>query len=668
MKKILILMLLPGIWQLAASNLSGFKDLTDLTSAPPILSEGFTGSANGWILPDGWSYTPKEGLTGSGGLKYVRTDPKNNKEAMFYINVKPGIRYKLSLRYRSELKVDPKRERMEIFAIRYWDENGKKCPGNFYSKKKMNSDNNDWEIMEFVFRPPAGMKKSALCLLMRIGRTGTLWFDDIVITQFSSDIAMLHMIAPQKLTLNEQGDISWQCYAPTLDKKIKLAIQATVGGRTKRIPVNADGKAKGSFGKFATGRVPVEAKLLDLTNKRIIAVDRGNVFVRLKKSYAAPHNVEIDQYNRVLVGGKPFMPIGLFAGMIVERKDIGALKKIQDAGFNTILANGYTSPYGGIKKSPEKTLSAMCNVLHKHNLKFIFSIKHQIEIPKNRKRRGRYQWGPYKSKNQIVNMTVKTLRNHPAMLAWYVSDENSIDEIPAIRALRERISQYDPYHPVLTLTNLVRNFQYFAKTGDVLLYDLYPIGWRKNSGPAQTLKDALPAFAPAKQTGLPLWWVPQAFPWAASSLENLPRYPTEAEMTSQCLLAAIHGVKAFLLYSWHHATYLADKNAPGHSQKLWQDICKTVGVLKELEPFIMSTETAPAIKVKKVKGKDVKAAAFKSGDKLRVLIVAIGPGDSSAEITVPGRVGLKSRTGKTEDLGGGCYRFTGKHIVYDILN
>ena len=667
MKREFIFCSLLGLCCLFANDLASYKDLTKLSSSTPIFTENFNGGANAWTLPKGWNYVPREGITGSGALKYIRKNPKDNTEATINIPVQAHIRYRLTLQYRSELKVEANKKRMENFAIRYWDENGKKLPGSFYNQKKMNSNNNDWDFMEFSFQPPKGVKTAKLCLLMRVERTGTLWFDDIVITPVSSEIAMLHMIGPQKLTLNEYGEVSWKCYAPTVSKNIKLAVQANVGNRVKRLPLNKYGIAKGSFGKFKNGKIPVEAKLLDLTNKRILAVDKANLFARGKKNYSVPHNVEIDAFNRVIVGGKPFMPIGLFSAMIVEMKDTKALKQIKDAGFNTLLSIGYVNPYGGIKESPEKTLLALCNELKKHDLKYIFSIKNQVELPKHKKKRGRYHWGQYKTKNQVTAMTVKTLRNHPAMLAWYISDENSLDEIPNIRALRERISQLDPYHPILTLTDKVANFQHFAKTGDVLMHDVYPIGWRKNNGPAQSLITARNAFGPAKDVSLPLWWVPQAFPWIASSLENLSRNPTEEEMTSQCLLAAIHGVKAFILYSWQHAIYLSEKNDPGHSKKLWKDISKTVSVLKSLEPFIMSLDKAPSVKVKNITGKGVEAAAFRYGDKICVLIVSIGPGNAKSEIIIPGCSGLKSKLGRTKNLGNGRYMFTGKHIQYDIL-
>ena len=672
MKKYIIALavsLLGGSLTLPAFDIKEFKDMTDLSSAAPVFSDNFNGSTTNWPLTGDWSHEPREGINGSGALRYELDNPRYTREVRRPINVKPGMSYRLTMYYRSELDEVDWRAKMEIVAIRYCDENGKELPGSLHCLVKMNSEKNDWEKVEFVFVPHPKMKTAELGLMLRRDRTGKIWFDDIVVTPYSSESATLNITGPLKLALDETGDISWKCRIDSTAKKPKeLAVYATVGGRTKLVPVDANGNARASFGKFEPGKIPVEAKLLDMTGKKIIAVDRANVFVHPKEATAGPGNVEIEHDGRTLIDGKPFMPIGLFAAMIVEKKDPGALKKIRDAGFNTILSIGYVNPYGGVKDTPEETLKAMCDELQKLDLKFIFAIKHQLELPKGKKPRGRGKWGKYEGRGVIADMTVETLKNHPAMLAWYVSDENPLDEIPAIRVLRERISERDPRHPTITLTDRIINFPQFAKTGDILLHDSYPIGLnRTKTGPEQSLKNLVDAFKPAWDTGIPVWWAPQAFAWNASSATYPPRYPTEDEMTGQCLLAAINGVKAFIFYSWHLVTYLSEKNDPGHSEEQWARLQKTVATLKSLEPFIMSRETAPAVQIEKQSGNGVQARAFKCGDRICVMIVAIGPGPASADIVIPGCSGLKSRRGRTKDLGGGRYRFTGENVVYDIL-
>ena len=66
-------------------------------------------------------------------------------------------------------------------------------------------------------------------------------------------------------------------------------------------------------------------------------------------------------------------------------------------------------------------------------------------------------------------------------------------------------------------------------------------------------------------------------------------------------------------------------------------------------------------------GNGIKAGSLTWKGKTKVLIVSLGPGKSSADIFVPGKPNLKSRFGKTVNLGGGRYRFTGLHVTSDVL-
>ena len=113
MKREFIFCLLLGLCCLFANDLASYKDLTKLSSSTPVFTENFNGGANAWTLPKGWNYVPREGITGSGALKYIRKNPKDNTEATINIPVQAHIRYRLTLQYRSELKVEANKKRME---------------------------------------------------------------------------------------------------------------------------------------------------------------------------------------------------------------------------------------------------------------------------------------------------------------------------------------------------------------------------------------------------------------------------------------------------------------------------------------------------------------------------------------------------------------------------
>jgi hypothetical protein len=179
--------------------------------------------------------------------------------------------------------------------------------------------------------------------------------------------------------------------------------------------------------------------------------------------------------------------------------------------------------------------------------------------------------------------------------------------------------------------------------------------------------------------GLPLWAVPQAHNFGlykmvdgrrldrAEDREKIlanHRAPSEEEMRSMSLLMAIQGARGFVFYSYYDL--LKPAVLPDFDRR-WAELCRVAALLRELQPFLYSEETAPAITVKTIQGK-VNSAAYKTADgKVKVLVTGTGPGASEAEITVADTPNLKARYGKTEPLGGGTYRFKGADICSDVL-
>ena len=78
------------------------------------------------------------------------------------------------------------------------------------------------------------------------------------------------------------------------------------------------------------GDYPCKAFLLNLKNKTIVA--KGEyTFRRIEKLKKQSY---LDKYNRLIVDGKPFLPVGVFYTWVRTEKD---LQRIADGGFNFIL-------------------------------------------------------------------------------------------------------------------------------------------------------------------------------------------------------------------------------------------------------------------------------------------------------------------------------------------
>jgi hypothetical protein len=287
-----------------------------------------------------------------------------------------------------------------------------------------------------------------------------------------------------------------------------------------------------------------------------------------------------------------------------------------------------------------------------------------------------------KCEKEIVTAVVKNFRDHPALLAWYTSDEMLPAYTPRLIERRRLVRALDPWHPTWGLYNWPDEVGGMISNADVVGIDPYTIGDR-NSRSMQYVD----SFATTTQAslggggggGLPLWVWPQAHSAGLYSKVNgrrmdqaedrealLAKYraPTEEEMRAMSLLLAIKGARGFVFYSYFDLLKPAVR--PDYPQR-WKELCNVGTLLQELVPFLYSDEKAPQVTVKTVKG-IISAAAYKTSDgKVKVLITGNGPGESEAEIIVPDAGALTSRFGKTEPLGGGAYRFKGNDICSDLL-
>ena len=240
--------------------------------------------------------------------------------------------------------------------------------------------------------------------------------------------------------------------------------------------------------------------------------------------------------------------------------------------------------------------------------------------------------------------------------------------MPDIIKLRETVGAIDPDHPTWTLTCFYDDLNYYATSGDILGIDPYPI--KATHGP-QSLHELRDALAAGEKTGATIWHVPQAFNWAIID-KNMSdeefgktRFLTREEVRTAPLLGAVYGAKGFVFYAYYDIAAM-EKRAPQRGEEDWNNLKETVQLLRDLEPWIMSTEEAPAVTVELSVEGEVVARAFVNDGKLRVVIASLGE-KCKAVVTIPGHAGLKSRFGKTRDLGGGRYEFTADAIDSDVL-
>ena len=385
-----------------------------------------------------------------------------------------------------------------------------------------------------------------------------------------------------------------------------------------------------------------------------IDVDEESNRFRVLPAGAKPekgNHVTVDEAGRVILNGKPFMPIGMYANQTDKLEDFKVWK---EAGFNCMM------PYNVIywkrtEKAPDDAKERVAQVLKAlddldtQGIKILFSVK---DIHPG----GWTKYGNLDGHVEMVDLLVNAVKQHPVVLGWYMNDE--IEDNAFYRDFRYRVSTIDPFHPTFQVQCRLHTMGSTIGYSDVFMVDPYPFN-KADDGCHycyRFMKVANEVFGNAVMS------VPQTFGWYQYRKDAKDTFfPTMEQMRGHTLLEAAMGAKGFFFY-----TYFSCKR---HKEKTgidrWPDILELTKMLHTLEPFIMSLETAPKAVVSKHEGEEV-ATAFSSNGKVVALIASI-EGKTSAEILVPGQPNLKSRYGLTKNLGAGRYLYEAAGCDGDIL-
>ncbi|MDR3691126.1 MAG: beta-galactosidase [Fimbriimonas sp.] len=214
---------------------------------------------------------------------------------------------------------------------------------------------------------------------------------------------------------------------------------------------------------------------------------------------------------------------------------------------------------------------------------------------------------------------VKAFRDHPALLAWYLSDEPDGQGVSP-EALMEQyriVHDLDPYHPILMVFCVPSKAPEYKDALDVAMADPYPI---PNSSPVEA-GDTIAGLRKAFGWEKPLWVVPQAF----GGNEWWAREPTPQEvrlMTWQSILNGATGVQYFV----RHGLGGFPK-----SPSMWAECGRMAEEVFELEPFLNSTDKAPAVSTDV---STVQVRSWRHGSQLLVGVVNKRNAPEAVRITV----------------------------------
>lgn len=680
------LLTLWGACSAMAVPLPSDQDMASYRNVPPstektadvLANPDFEKGADGWPLPQGYRHDPTGGRNGSGSLFYERTDPKQYPLPGVTLKLRPGARYRFSAWVRTENIETPSGGGATVGVEFY---KGTKWLAGHLPQGV--SHTADWTRVEVVGIVPADAERAALRLYLRPKVTGKAWFDDVAV-EVVSPRWILYMIRPARETVPATdgrillGSTIEGVFCPPTgwvrDEDLACRLQALVGEKVVRdvfAPVR-EGRIAADIGALPVGPATLRVTLLDTQHKWVLAEQSLPFMVAAQPPPSLPANAcVIDARGRAIVGGKPFLPVGLYHHKFTRE----ALDRIAAGPFNCIMP--YNSMFMCLddKKKPgvEATREVMDACAAK-GMKVIFSIKDVYA--------GLLAWPKLKAlgvegEKAVVEKAVASFREHPALLAWYINDELPTSALDRLTARRREVNRLDPYHPTWAVVTDWLGVPAYGPTCDVLGVDPYPIR-TVASRDMGLVKMAMEKCQRTVGTpdGVAVWAVPQLFNWGTydknakndrAYYEANYRDPTESEMTAMSLLYAIMGAKGFVYYSY--TDIAGEKNAINKPdfERRWADICRTGATIRKLEPFLLADTDGPAVTVDVETG-NVMARGFTDAQgRVCVLVAGIGPGESSAVLTVSSPKPLRSVLGKSSALGGARYRFKGTDICADIL-
>ncbi len=174
---------------------------------------------------------------------------------------------------------------------------------------------------------------------------------------------------------------------------------------------------------------------------------------------------------------------------------------------------------------------------------------------------------------------IKTFRDHPALLGWYISDEpNGINITPEqLEEIYKVVKENDPWHPVsIVFMAPFLSARKYANALDIVMADPYPIPNLPVTITGNVAEQLYFEFKDKK----PVWIIPQAF----GGGELWAREPTIQEIRSMTWQAIINGASGIQYFVRQGLSYFPKSAA------MWGECGRMAVEVAELTPWLLSDE------------------------------------------------------------------------------
>ncbi len=181
-------------------------------------------------------------------------------------------------------------------------------------------------------------------------------------------------------------------------------------------------------------------------------------------------------------------------------------------------------------------------------------------------------------KSRLIN-EIRTFMNHPALLAWYISDEPNGYKIPpdSLEEIYRTVRETDPWHPVsmVFMAPFLASRSY-ASALDIVMADPYPVPNYPIGMTGDVAGQLTGEFAGKR----PVWMVIQAF----GGGEWWGREPTPQELRSMTWQSVIKGAGGIQYFVRQGLNYFPKSVAA------WNECGRIAMEIAEITPWLLSDE------------------------------------------------------------------------------
>ncbi|MGI2298112.1 S-layer homology domain-containing protein [Paenibacillus sp. GXUN7292] len=539
---------------------------------------GFEEQLSFWNIPQGTAAVDSNVFRTEGNsLFYENNDPNQYELFMQDIPANPGETIHFSVWIKGEdieqqTGLPPTSEDGAAVFVQSYDANNKYIDGVFPAGLLGTFD---WQEVKGKAIIPPNAARVVIGLYLRPQTVGKVWFDDVIVQREMPQLMKTYLTYPNyrhialssstepwkvdlinRLSANETG---FSILHEVRDENNQSVFMETLPATNGNSEIQYQPAAPLSAGKYVW-----RIELLD-SEQQIRQSEQYEITVQQQMP-----QIYIDRDGFTVINNEKFFPLGTYLIRDWSHSNEN-LQKIADAGFNTLLSYTYGEAADAVQ---------FLDRAHQYGFKVIYNLV-DIYLGDEANNRSDGQ-DPF----EVAEQYITDLKDHPALLAWYINDEFDLSWMPEFERMYQLIKELDPNHPVLQVSNTMGILEEYYPVTDVLATDPYPVGDHNGEDTDLTMTSTFAKHTANVTRGAKgMWMVAQMHDLSVYYDWRAPNQPNAEEMLNQAYQDLIHGSKGLIFYSFFDL-WFPDRNRLPDEDTFLQNWPYVLQMMEQLEPVI----------------------------------------------------------------------------------